>query len=201
MKLYPDVPSRRTATVLRDAATLLALLLFAFLALEIHDKVDALSAAGRGAQDAGRSVQRGFDDAAGAVDGVPIVGGDLSGALRGAGKGTGGEAVRAGAAGEEAAHDAARWLGWLAFLVPAGLLLSRAVPPRVRQVRTLESAARVLRGGEHAPLLAQRAAFSLPYGTLLRFTPDPLGDLEAGRHDRLVAALADDAGLRVPTSV
>lgn len=203
MRLYPELPARRTATILRDLATLAAVVLFAVLALEVHDRVDALSAAGRGAQDAGRSVQRGFDSAAGAVGGVPIVGGDLSGALRDAGQGTGGEAVAAGKAGEDAAHSAARLLGWLTFLLPTGLLLSRVLPPRVSQVRTLHSAGRALRleaagSPEHERLLAMRAAFALPYATLLRYTPDPLGDLAAGRHERLVAALAEDAGLRAP---
>jgi hypothetical protein len=205
MRLYPDVPARRNAAIVRDALTVLALVVLAVLALRVHDRVDALSAAGRGAQDAGRSVQRGFASAAGAVDGVPVVGGQLSGALRGAGEDTGGEAVRAGRAGEQAAQDAADLLGWLTFLIPSGLLLSRVLPPRVAQVRTLASAERALRlgpggGGEHERLLASRAAFALPYATLLRHTPDPLGDLAAGRHDRLVAALADDAGLRVPSA-
>ena len=117
------------------------------LAIEVHDRVDALSAAGLGIQNAGRPVQRGFDSAAGAVDGVPLVGGELSGALSGAGEGTGGEAVAAGRTAEQAAGD---------------------------------------------------AAFGLPCSKLLRHTPDPLGDLAAGRHDRLVAALAEDAGLCAP---
>jgi hypothetical protein len=200
MRLYPELPGRRTATIARDALTVLALVVLAVLAVRVHDRVDALSAAGRGTQDAGRSVQRGFDSAAGAVDGVPIVGGQLSGALGDVGKSTGGEAIAAGRQAEDAAHDAANLLGWLTFLVPAALLLSRVLPPRVTQVRTLGSASRALRLGDHAPeherLLASRAAFALPYATLLRHTPDPLGDLAAGRHDRLVAALAEDAGLR-----
>jgi hypothetical protein len=41
-----------------------------------------------------------------------------------------------------------------------------------------------------------RAAFSLPYGQLLEYTRDPLGDLAAERYDPLVAAALDDAGLR-----
>jgi hypothetical protein len=41
-----------------------------------------------------------------------------------------------------------------------------------------------------------RAAFSLPYGQLLQYTRDPLGDLEDGRYDALVAAALEDAGLR-----
>jgi hypothetical protein len=43
-----------------------------------------------------------------------------------------------------------------------------------------------------------RAAFSLPYGQLLAYTRDPIGDLEDGRYDALVAAALEDAGLRAP---
>ena len=43
-----------------------------------------------------------------------------------------------------------------------------------------------------------RAAYGLPYERLVRYTPDPLGDLEAGRYGDLVAAALDDAGLRAP---
>ena len=49
---------------------------------------------------------------------------------------------------------------------------------------------------ERRRLVAMRAAFSLPYGELLRFTPDPLGDLEAQRYDALVTAAFEDVGLR-----
>jgi hypothetical protein len=47
-------------------------------------------------------------------------------------------------------------------------------------------------------LIAQRAAFGLPYGALLRHTKDPLGDLQAERYDALVAAELEAAGLREP---
>jgi hypothetical protein len=45
-----------------------------------------------------------------------------------------------------------------------------------------------------------RAAFGLPYGTLLGYTKDPLGDLAAGRHVALVDAALDDAGIRHPSA-
>jgi len=43
---------------------------------------------------------------------------------------------------------------------------------------------------------AARAAFGLPYGTLLQYTKDPIGDLQAGRYDALVRAELEQAGLR-----
>ncbi len=96
-------------------------------------------------------------------------------------------------------HDAARVLGLATFALPAALLLLLAIPGRVRQVRKLTAAAAALDGAdapERRRLIARRAAFGLPYGTLLEYTPDPIGDLAAERHDALVAAALDDAGIR-----
>jgi hypothetical protein len=72
------------------------------------------------------------------------------------------------------------------------------VPPRIRQIRQLTAAARVLRepAGERRRLLAMRAAFALPYGQLLRYTSDPIGDLAEERYEALLAAVLEDAGLR-----
>ena len=201
MRLYPDLPRQRRATLAGDAALVLALLVLAWLAMWVHDAVLELTSVGRGVQEAGRSVESGFESAAGAVEGAPIVGDQLGGALRDAAGDTAGRAVEAGRDGEQGAIDLANLLGWLTFLLPGALLVSRVVPVRVKQIRKLTDAARVLRlpeDDDHRRLLASRAAFGLPYGTLLRHTPDPLGDLRDGRHDALVAAAFEDAGLRVP---
>jgi hypothetical protein len=78
------------------------------------------------------------------------------------------------------------------------VLLFLTLPPRVRQVRRLNAASQAVGelSDERRRLLAMRAAFGLPYRELLRFTKDPLGDLESGRYDALVAAELDQAGLR-----
>ena len=200
MTLYPQVPRKRTRSIATDAALVLTVILFAVLGNWVHDSVDELAGLGRGVQDAGESVREGFGSAAGAVEDTPIVGDDVADGLRDAGGSTGGQTVEAGRAGEESAQDLADLLGWLTFLIPTGLVLYRFLPGRVREVRTLTSAARVVSGAgdsaERRRLLAMRAAFSLPYGDLLRHTRDPLGDLEAGRYDALVQAALEDAGLR-----
>jgi hypothetical protein len=199
MRLYPDVPARRTATIALDVCVLAAVLAFAWLGTQVHDAVEELTAVSSGVQEVGGTVEDAFRRAGDAVGGAPIVGGAVGDALRDAGQGTGGEAVAAGRQGEQSVRSLADLLGWSFFLVPVLLLLSRALPPRIGQVRRLTAAHRVL----HAPqdperrlLAAQRAAFGLPYATLLRHTRDPLGDLQAGRLDPLVAALREDAGLR-----
>jgi hypothetical protein len=198
MRIYPDQPGRRIDLMARDLAVVLALVVFGVVALAVHDAVDELAVLGEGVASAGRGVSGGFEAAADAVDGTPIVGGELGDALRGAGEGSGGEVEDLGRGGAGAAHDLADLLGLLFFALPAGLLLLWTLPPRIRQVRRLNSAARAL--GDLSPerrrLLAMRAAFGLPYGQLLRFTKDPLGDLEAGRYDALVAAELDQVGLQ-----
>ena len=177
---------------------MLALVLFALIAIEVHDAVDKLAVLGDGVESAGNGISGGFEAAADAVDGTPLIGGELGDALRGAGEGSGGEVQELGRGGAGAAHDLANLLGILFFALPAALLLLWTLPPRIRQVRRLNAAAKVV--GELSPerrrLLAMRAAFGLPYGELLRFTKDPLGDLEAERYDALVAAELEQAGLR-----
>lgn len=201
MRLYPDPPWQRLDLIARDLATVLALVLFGKIALEVHDAVDKLAILGDGVESAGNAVTGGFGSAADAVDGTPIVGDDLGDALRGAGEGSGGEVADLGRGGAGAAHDLADLLGLLFLLLPSALLLLWALPPRVRQVRRLNAAARVLRdpgSPERQELLAARAAFGLPYGTLLQYTKDPIGDLQAGRFDALVRAELEHAGLRPP---
>jgi len=201
MRLYPDVPGQRLSTVARDLVVLTVLALLAWLAFKVHDAVDALAVLGEGVGEAGTAVEGGFGSAADAVDGVPVVGGSLADGLRSAGEGTGGNVADFGRRGEERVHDLANLLGALTFAVPALLLLLQALPPRIAQVRRLTAAGRALSPAapedlaERTRLVAMRAAFSLPYGQLLRFTSDPFGDLAAGRYDGLVQAAYEDAGL------
>ena len=201
MRIYPDTPNERGRTVARDALTLLALFVLAWLALKVHDTVDKLAVLGTGVRDSGNAVQDGFGAAADAVSGVPVVGGDFGDALRDAGAGTGGNVADAGTAGEERIHDLANLLGFLFFAIPASILLLTTLPARIRQLRELNAAQRFL--GEPATeerrrLIAMRAAFALPARDLTRYTKDPLGDLEAGRYERLIEAAYAAEGLAAP---
>jgi hypothetical protein len=200
MRLYPNIPVRRANTAVRDAATVIAVLVLALLGFWVYHTVDSLEILGRGVHDAGSAVQDGFDAAADKVDAVPLAGGPIADGLRSAGENTGGTVADAGTRGEQRVHRVALLLGFLTFLLPAATLLSRVVPQRLAQIRTLTNAARVLspiEDEERRRLVAMRAAFALPYERLLAHTRDPLGDLAAGRYDALVDAIAEDAGLRV----
>ena len=198
---YPTIPSQRAATLIRDLAALALLAAFAWLGLQVHDAVDGVAVVGEGVTSAGSAVQGGFESAADAVDGTPVVGDDLAGGLRGAGEGTGGEVAELGRDAENRIHSLADLLGALTFGLPALFLLLQYLPPRIAQARRLGHATRALSVAdsvEERRLVAMRAAFSLPYGQLLRHTRDPFGDLAAGRYEPLVAAAWEDAGLREP---
>lgn len=201
MRLYPSRAGARTRTLTGDLLALLLIVLFGVLGLKVHDAVDELAVLGTGVKDAGGAVTTGFGEAGEAVSGAPLVGDDLDDALSEAGEATGGPVEEAGREGEEAVHDLALLLGLLVFLLPTGVYLWQVAPRRVRQVRALSEASRAL-SGELTPArrqaLAMRAAFGLPFGRLLRHTPDPIGDLVKDRYDPLLEALYEDVELRAP---
>jgi hypothetical protein len=199
VRLYPELSVPRNRALVADLASIILLVLFAWAGLQVHDAVDRLAVLGEGVEASGSAVSDGFEGAADAVDGAPVVGDDIADGLRSAGEGSGGEVEELGRSGEESAHDLANLLGFVTFALPALLVLTRWLPGRIEQVRKLRAASNVL-GDRATPerrrILAMRAAFSLPYWQLLQYTRDPLGDLEDGRYDALVAAALEDAGLK-----
>ncbi|MBE2318759.1 hypothetical protein DVA67_022480 [Solirubrobacter sp. CPCC 204708] len=216
MRLYPASATARTRTLVRDLVVVGLLAVFAWTGVKTHDAILELTSIGRGIQDSGRAisattrntasaVDNAFADAGNAVNGIPLVGGQLGGtlrrapsdatsALRAEGDEQGGRIVRLGVEQVRRTERAANWVGWLVFLLPSVVLLAWFVPKRSRQVLAMATAHRTL---SHAPehILAARAAYSLDYKTLRRYTQDPFGDLAAGRHDALVTALRRESGL------
>jgi hypothetical protein len=199
VRFYTDIAGPRTTAVVRDLLVLLLLVLLAWLGLRVHDAVAEIASVPRGVGDSGGAIQRGFESAGDAVGEVPVVGEPLAGALKDAGQGAGGEIAAAGRAGEDDVNRLADLLGVLFFLLPAVAVLLHYVPDRIAEVRRLTAAARAIGPAltpERERTLAMRAAYGLPYERLVRYTRDPLADLENGRYDALVAAALDDAGLR-----
>jgi hypothetical protein len=218
MRLYPASPGRRAATLAGDLTVVLLLAVFAWAGVKVHDGIAELAGVGQGIEQSGRgiadtardatgAVRNGFDQAGGAVGGLPVVGDDLKNALQDAGRSAtrpvnsaadeqARKLVALGREQERQTYRLAKFVGWLTFLLPALLLLAWKLPARIGQIRRMHVAGRALRGGP-PDVLAARAAFNLPYRALARHTPDPFGDLAAGRHERLLAALADDADVRL----
>jgi hypothetical protein len=216
MRLYPASPAARTRTLAKDLTVVALLVLFAWTGAQVHDGIDGLTSVGRSIQDSGRAISATTRDTAGAVDGafadagnavggLPLVGEQLAGslrrapvgatsALRATGDEQGARIVRLGVEQVNKTETAADWAGRLVFALPALVLLMWFLPGRTRQVLAMQTAQRTL---AEAPdhILAARAAYSLDYKTLRRYTRDPFGDLAAGRHDALVRALRQESGL------
>lgn len=201
VRYYPELPAQRNRAILGDLIVVALVLFFAWLGVTVNDTFDEIASLGRGVKDAGNSVQGGFEDAGSRVADVPIVGGALDDAFTEIGTQSGGNTAALGERGESAIEDTARLLGWVTFALPTLLVLLWAVPRRIARVRRFSAAARLLgdaRSGERRNLLAMRAAFSLPYETLLSYTPDPIGALAEGDNEPLLRALFEDSGLRPP---
>jgi hypothetical protein len=187
----------------RDVLAVLALVFLAWLGRRVYRLVDDLRVVTEAVNGAGSSVQNGFGAAADAVSGTPVIGDDIAGALQSAGAASGGNVIELAVTGDTAIHRLALLLGLLTFLIPALILLLLYIPMRVGQTRRLRSS-RLLYRDEYNPerrrILAMRAAMSLPADHLLKYSPDPIGDLVRGDHDALVAALLAEAGL-APTAL
>ena len=204
LRLYPQLAGERSAALARDALVVVLVVLFAWLGIKVHDAVDDLEVLGSGVERSGTAIQDGFRAAGDALGGAPLVGDDLSNGLREAGAKSGGPVAQAGRDGQDRIRTLAKLLGLLTWGLPTGALLWRYLPGRIRQVQLLTAAGRALEGPgldgtdreERRRLIAMRAAFSLPYGFLLHYTQDPLGDLTERRYERLVEAAFADAGLR-----
>jgi hypothetical protein len=128
-----------------DVAVVLLIALFAWLAVLLHDSVEGLGDMAMGIRDTGTSIEasgrstadeirRSVDDAADAIEAVPIFGGDVGRRVREAGRRSADAVVRetradgrrlvdAGREGQRDAQRTAQLLGWLAFLMPTALVL------------------------------------------------------------------------------
>jgi hypothetical protein len=199
VRFYADIPRSRSRAMLRDLLVLVLLVLLAWLGAKVHDSVAQLASLPRELGDGGSAIQGGFDAAGDAVGDAPVVGGALADALRDAGADAGGRITETARSREQDVNHLANLLGLLMFLLPAAVLLASYLPDRIAAMRRLTAAARAV-GPDLSPerrhTLAMRAAYGLSYERLARHTRDPLGDLEAGQYDGLVAAALEDAGLR-----
>ena len=93
-------------------------------------------------------------------------------------------------------------LGLFVALIPIVSVTGVYLLWRVRDVRELNAAAAFVRMAERTgrvdeanAVLAHRAVATLPFRQLMRASADPVGDLAAGRHEALAAAMLRRAGM------
>jgi len=200
MKLYADLPVRRTGQIVADTLVLLWVAVWAWVGRLVHDATQQLAAPGRTLQGAGSGFRDQMGQAGRAVSDVPLVGDRLSEPFQRAG-GAGTTIEQAGTDLVAAVDHLATLLGWVTALVPIVLVLLVWGLLRLRFVRRATAAQRFIDSSADLDLFALRAMAHQPMHRIARISDDPTGAWRV-RDQEVVRALAllelRDSGLRPP---
>ena len=202
LRLWSEVRGGRAKEQVADVATLAWLALWAAIAWSVYQLIVGFADAGRTIRGGGETMVQGGRDLGAALAGVPLVGEGLRGVAERAFAGAGTPIVAFGTDIEGLIVLVGALLALLLLLVPTIPWLARYGPWRWARLRAMRSGHRAIRLAPTADsaavreVLALRAVTRLDYRDLLEFTPDPIGDWVAGRHDRLARAELASVGLR-----
>ena len=200
MKLYADLPVRRTMQIVVDTAVLAWVALWAWVGREVHDTTMRLAEPGRTLQGAGSGFREQMGQAGQSVSDVPLVGDRLSEPFARAGS-AGTSIEEAGTNLVDAVTDLALILGWVTALVPILLVVLVWVLLRGRFARRATAAQRFIDSAADLDLFALRAMATQPMHRIAGISDDPTGAWRA-RDPQTIQALAllelRDSGLRPP---
>ena len=164
MRLYADHPDRRARQLAADAGMFAWVVLWVLVARAVYRAVQVLGEPGRAVEGLGRSIAETMGSAAGAADGVPLVGDDLAGPFATLGD-AGGAVAGAGQATQDAVQTLATVLAVVLVVLPVGWLLLRWGPWRLGWAREVRAADRLTRAPD-LELLAARALATAPLPAL-----------------------------------
>ncbi|NYG08569.1 hypothetical protein BJ986_003056 [Phycicoccus badiiscoriae] len=200
MKLYADLPGRRTVQILADVGMLAWVCLWAWVGRLVHDTTMQLATPGHQLQTAGSGFRHEMTSAGDSVRGLPLVGDRIAAPFR--------QASAAGTTIEHAGSDLvdavtrlATILGWVTALVPILIVGLVWVVQRGRFVRRASAAQRFIDDAADLDLFALRAMAGQPMRKLAAISSDPTGAWRRG-DEATIRALAllelRDTGLRPP---
>lgn len=198
MRLYARPSWQLVRQLVADLFVIVWSLAAWFAGRALDGTIRALAQPARATEDAARSLQGNFDEAARAMDGVPWAGPALRQPFEAAAS-TLGRLVESASDQAARIEQVATFSGWLVFLIPCVMMLALWLPWRVRFVRNARAVARFLGGQPDLDLLALRALANRPLHQLARISPDPLADWRAGDRgviDRLAALELRRSGSR-----
>ena len=202
LKLYPDPPGRKARWIGTDVVVVVWLAFWSFLGYYVHQLIEVLQAIPDAIDRAGNALDAPLQNAMNRAAQIPIVGGLIVDRIQNASNSTVGR-VHAIATALSNIIDIAALGMALAIAAPAILLVIGFYGSvRWRASREMGSAKRVVevamqqhRGEQLKESLARRALEVVPYRRLVKVSPDPLGELEAGRYDALAEQALIAAGL------
>jgi len=202
VKIWSELPAAQGREVLADAATAIWLIFWVWIAWQVYALLSSFAHAARLVHDAGVNLRVAAADISANTSGVPVVGENLSAAVKSSITAAANPFVDFGSELETLVLVLAAVITILVLAVPLVPWLSRYLPWRVGRLRRVRAAHRVTRSPRvpsavSERILAARALYSLDYQTLLEFSPDPFDDFATGRHDRLARAELAAVGLRL----
>lgn len=174
MKLYADVPRRRTAQIVADLAMLGFVIGCVLLGRALHDAIAALAGPGLRLEASGESFAQSMTDAGAAAGDIPLVGDNLAGPFFNAA--TAGEGLSAVGTGVvDGVNDLGTLVGWATAGLPIVMIGTVWLVLRLRFVRRATATGRLLGTDGDTDLLALRAIARQPLRRLAAVSPDPVG--------------------------
>lgn len=203
LKLYPDQLPGRIARLTLDALVLAWTALWVIAGIAIHRTVLQLEVIADGVASTGRTFDSWIAAFRSSTPPVPGFRSSLQSLADSLERATGAQLVQRGAAAHDAIERLALVLAVVVVLPPILTVASRFVSWRWRDARE-RGAALTFVSGVHDParrdealaLLAFRAVATLPFGRIVRVSPDPVGELLAGQYEALAGEMLKGVGLR-----
>jgi hypothetical protein len=203
VKLYADLPGRRSLQLSSDVGIVLWTCIWAYAGRQVHTATLALATPGRQLESAGSGFRSTMLDAGNSVDNLPIVDDRLATPFRSV-SGVGTDIASAGSSLVTAVERLALLLGWVTALVPIVLLGIVWLALRGRFVRRATAAQRFIDNAADLDLFALRALARQPMRKLAVISDDPGGAWRRG-DPAVIRDLAllelRDSGLRPPALI
>ncbi|MBM6399709.1 hypothetical protein [Phycicoccus sonneratiae] len=200
MKLYSDLPARRTVQVLSDLAMVAWVVLWLRVAQWVHESTLRLAEPGHRLESAGTGFTGRMNDAGNSVDDLPLLDDRIAAPFRSA-AGVGEDFASAGRDLVTAVERFATVLAIVTAVAPVVIVLGTWLVLRWRFVRRATAAQRFVDAAPDLDLFALRAMANQPMQRLARISDDPAGAWRRGEAD-VVRALAvlelKESGLRPP---
>lgn len=200
MKLYADLPRRRSRQILADGLMLAWVTLWVVAARAVHAATMTLAVPGRTLEDAGGSFRDRMLGAGDRVDDLPLLQDRLAEPLRDV-SGVGTDIALAGTNLVSAAERLALVAALTTALIPILIVGAVWLAVRLRWIRRATATARFIDSRDDLDLFALRAMARQPMTALAGISDDPAGAWRRG-DVAVITALADlelaDTGLRRP---
>ena len=201
IKLWSELPRARSREMLADLTTILWVVFWSVVVWQLFQFLSGFAQAGRSVQAGGNTMIQSGRDLGESLAGLPLVGSQVRDITRDAFAGAGTPLASFGTELERFIFVIAFVLAGLLAIVTLVPWLSRYLPWRVTRLRRVRAAHQAIRTGtdlsdvDTRRMLAMRAVSRLDYADLLEYTPAPLGDWAAGRHEALARAELASQGL------